>query len=384
MQAIKPAHYPWLDYRRYAFSLGRMGGGAAWLSGATASTWDPETRHVEIRGGMAQQAATAWDKIEAVLEAAGLTLADVTRVTEYLPPDGVKRYAELAETRDARLGDVRPTVNTAPVAALFRSGALVEIEVLAGPRGSVIGDGVIHLPTLSPTLPNGDIAYPGDVVGQTARIFDRAEEILTDLGSDLSHIAMTVDFLSPAARNNYKSSGHVRLDRLGPVYPGAAGIVQPQLMHPEALVQYDITATRDEPERIDPGWRRYDALSYSAAVKAGPLVFLSGMGALDPEKLEFRHADDIAAQADYIFELTEKAMHSAGGALRDIVKQVEFVAPHAVDEYRSVAEVRRKWFGDVPPAATGVTCGALLRGAMRIEIVQVAVIGAGSVEDANA
>jgi enamine deaminase RidA (YjgF/YER057c/UK114 family) len=245
---------------------------------------------------MTRQARTVYDKIGATLEAAGRSFADVGRVVEYVTREGFERYAKAEAVRNEVFGIRAPAVNTVPVARLLRSDAFIEIEVTAGdfvassPGLPVAREsaGVIYLPTFLPTDDRGEIVSPGDVVSQTEQIFKNAEKLLARLGTDLSHVVMTVDYLATAARKNYRASGHVRMSYLGPIYPGAAGIVQPRLLHPDALVQYDIIATRDQPTLIDPGWDRYRSLSYSAGVRAGKLVFMSGQVAMDPVSMTLR------------------------------------------------------------------------------------------------
>ena len=99
--------------------------------------------------------------------------------------------------------------------------------------------------------------------------------MLATLGLGFDRVVKTVDYTTPAALASYKGTG-ARRERLGPVYPGAAGILMPRLMHPEALIQYDFTAARDVPVAINPGWTRYQKLTYSPAVRAGKLLFMSG------------------------------------------------------------------------------------------------------------
>jgi enamine deaminase RidA (YjgF/YER057c/UK114 family) len=57
---------------------------------------------IVVRGGMTQQVRTAWAKIGAILDAAGLGLESVVRVVEYLRLEDVERYAEAAAVRRAR------------------------------------------------------------------------------------------------------------------------------------------------------------------------------------------------------------------------------------------------------------------------------------------
>ncbi|RII38633.1 hypothetical protein DL237_10225 [Pseudooceanicola sediminis] len=373
MSAIEPTSYPWLDYRKYAFALGRKTPAGLFLSGATGS------EHIDgavvTRGGMAAQARLAWAKIAAVLEAEGKSLQDVTRVAEYVPIAALEQYGEAIGVRTEILGGREICVNTVPVKGLLRPDALIEIEANTDIAAAGISKGVVHLPTILP-LKNGEICYPGDVVGQTARIFEVAEEMLLAMGLDLSHVVQTIDYLLPSVRRDYRGAGQPRFDALGPVYPGAAGIMQPGLLHPDAVVQYDITATRDVPERIRvPGWDRYDSLSYSAGVKAGKLVFGSGFGALNCATGECFHDYDIVAQADMIYASIQTMLAVAGAKMSDVVHTLEFVESQTLEAYKGVADVRRKYFGSqVLPAATGVVCEGILKRSFVIEIVPIAVI----------
>ncbi|HYB40612.1 MAG TPA: RidA family protein, partial [Candidatus Methylomirabilis sp.] len=108
--ALRPARFPWYRYDRYSFSLGLEVEGRTFLSGHTASAYDATAQRMRVAGGMAEQTRTAYAKIEAILEAAGQTMADVVRIVEYVTAAGVERYAEAAAVREALLGASRPAV----------------------------------------------------------------------------------------------------------------------------------------------------------------------------------------------------------------------------------------------------------------------------------
>src|ERR1700691_299775 len=129
--AIKPKHFPWFDYTRYSFSLGLQTPTGVYLSGHTASEYDPAAKRIVVRGGMTEQVRTAWGKIGAILDAAGLSFENVVRVVEYLRPEGIERYAEAAAVRQEVFGKHQPVVNTVPVKSLLRPEAFIEIEVTA-------------------------------------------------------------------------------------------------------------------------------------------------------------------------------------------------------------------------------------------------------------
>lgn len=377
---VTPGAYPWLDYNKYSCSLGLDTPAGVFLSGSTAAEYDAPSEAIIIKGGMADQARTAYAKVAALLDAAGRTPSDVVRVVEYVTPAGLDAYADAAGARAEFFGAHQPTVNTVPISKLLRSDALIEIEIVAGEVApAATGDaresaGIIYLPTILPTDAAGNIVSPGDVIGQTDYILQKAGKMLAKLGSDLSHVVMTVDFLTSAARKDYKRSGEPRFAHLGPVYPGAAGIMQERLLHPDALVQYDITATRDTPAPIDPGWERYKTLSYSAGVRAGKLVFMSGQGAMDPVKLDFHYVGDVVAQTEFIYGNVLKVLEVAGGNADNLVKTAEFITPASIEDYKGVADVRKRMFKQPFPASTGVACKALLKREMSIEVIPFAIL----------
>ncbi|MBT7666133.1 MAG: RidA family protein, partial [Rhodospirillaceae bacterium] len=283
--AVTPEHYPWYDYSGYSFSLGIDSGDGVYLAGHTASEYDPDSGRIQIKGDMTAQARTAYAKIGAILEAAGRSYGDAVRIVEYVRPGGIERYGEAAAVREEIFGGHHPVVNTVPVKALLRPDALIEIEVTASAGGHMEGGpaGTVFLPTIQPIDRNGDIIGAGDVAAQTEAIFETAGTMLTALGLDFSHVVKTLDYLTPAALADYRGTGAVRREFLGPVYPAAAGIIMPQLLHPDALIQYDFTAAREDPVAVNPGWGRYEKLTYSPGVLAGKKLFLSGQGAVNPD-----------------------------------------------------------------------------------------------------
>ena len=373
--AIKPAHFPWFDYSRYSFSLGLKTASGVYLSGHTASEYDPAAKRIVVRGGMTDQVRTAYAKIGAILEAAALGYGDVVRIVEYLRPEGIERYAEAAAVRAEVFGAHQPVVNTVPVKSLLRPEAFIEIEVTAGGKPATRESaGIVFLPTVQPLDDQGNILGAGDVVAQTRAIFERAGRMLAALGLGFDRVVKTLDYITPAALPAYKATGRVRKEHLGPVYPGAAGILMPRLMHPEALIQYDFIASRDTPLAVNPGWARYQKLTYSPAVRAGKLLFMSGQGSLDPATERVLFDGDVLAQAEYTYQNVLKVLAAAGGGPQHLVKTIEYVTPAALARYRDVAGVRAKLLREPWPASTGLVCEALLRPEMQIEIDPFAIL----------
>lgn len=376
--AVRPKQFPWFDYSKYSFSLGIAAGDGVYLSGHTASTHDSETGRMVIRGSMTEQARTAYAKVGAILEGAGLSYGDVVRVIEYVKPEGIERYGEAAAVRGEVFGGHLPTVNTVPVKALLRPDALIEIEITASARpataANMTSGGVVFLSTVQAVDGNGEIIGPGDVVAQTEAIFVAAEKTLAALGLGFDRVVKTLDYFTPPALENYRQTGRIRKAYLGPVYPCAAGIGMSRLLHPEALIQYDFIASRDEPVAVNPGWRRYDKLTYSPGVRAGKLLFLSGQGSVNPETHSVEHDGDVVAQAEYTYQNIFKVIEAAGGGTENLVKTIEYITPAALKRYREVGGLRSKLLAKPYPAATGLICEQLLRPEMQIEVDPFAVL----------
>ncbi len=379
--AIRPAHFPWFEYANYTFSLGLQRGSKAWLSGHSASEYDSESKHIVVRGGMEEQARTAYAKIAAILDAAGLTLGDTHRIVEYVTMRGIEHYAEAAAVREEVLGGHTPAVCTVVVDRLLRPQAFIEIEVTAGPPGEPVDgnayasdDGVVYFSSFIAIDEAGD-PLAEDLVGQTHVVFEKAVAAVRAAGLDASHIVKTVDYTTPATLGDYKRTGRVRKEFLGPVYPGAAGILLTRLQHPQALISLDVIATRHEPVAINPGWERYEKLTYSPAVKAGNLLFMSGQAALDPATEQALFAGDVVAQAEYTYANVVEVLNAAGAGPENLVKTIEYVTPAGLERYRDVAKVREKLLRSPYPASTGAICNALLRPEFEIEVDPFAILG---------
>jgi len=111
--------------------------------------------------------------------------------------------------------------------------------------------------------------------------------------------------------------------------------------------------------------------TFSPAVRAGNLLFISGMTAGD-ESGAIVGPGDIVAQTRYIFEKFGKLLAAAGGGFEDIVQTTEYVT--TTEDYGKTADVRREVFKGRFPTATGVIVAGLLREGALIEISAVAVL----------
>jgi aminoacrylate peracid reductase len=125
-----------------------------------------------------------------------------------------------------------------------------------------------------------------------------------------------------------------------------------------------------EPVYPDNDWP--DRATFSPAVRAGNLLYISGTTATD-ENRQVVGVGDIAAQTRYIFQKFEKVLAAAGGSFDNIVETTDYFL--TLDGYRETADVRREFFRGPPyPAATGVLVASLIRPEALIEIKAVAVL----------
>lgn len=114
--------------------------------------------------------------------------------------------------------------------------------------------------------------------------------------------------------------------------------------------------------------------TFSPAVRAGNLLFISGMTAGD-ESGKIVGPGDIVAQTRYIFEKFARLLAAAGGGFEHIVQTTEYVT--TTENYGETAEVRRELFKGRFPTATGVIVAGLLREGALIEISAIAVLPGG-------
>ena len=75
------------------------------------------------------QAELAWKHVISMLERAGMTVADVVKVTHYLTrAEDIPAYGKV---RNRFLGDVRPAATLLVISQLVRPEFLVEVEIVA-------------------------------------------------------------------------------------------------------------------------------------------------------------------------------------------------------------------------------------------------------------
>ncbi|MEZ5558512.1 MAG: Rid family detoxifying hydrolase [Pseudomonadales bacterium] len=100
--------------------------------------------------------------------------------------------------------------------------------------------------------------------------------------------------------------------------------------------------------------------TYSQAVAAGGMVFLSGQIPLDPVSMELVPGD-VGAQTHRVFQNLAAVAEAAGGGLEDIVKLTVYLTD--LGNFQAVNAVMQEIFVEPYPARAAVEVSALPRGA---------------------
>jgi 2-iminobutanoate/2-iminopropanoate deaminase len=110
---------------------------------------------------------------------------------------------------------------------------------------------------------------------------------------------------------------------------------------------------------------------YTDAVKAGGLVFVSGIVPIDAEG-QVVGEGDVVEQTRQIFRNLELVLRAAGCGFGDVVKVTLFLLD--VNDRARINPVRQEVFGDARPASTLVEVSALAVPGALLEIEAVAAI----------
>jgi enamine deaminase RidA (YjgF/YER057c/UK114 family) len=123
---------------------------------------------------------------------------------------------------------------------------------------------------------------------------------------------------------------------------------------------------------VNPGWRAFDRTTFVPAVRAqGEILVTSGLNAVDDDGV-LQAPGDVAGQTRVIFQKLRAILEAAGGSLEDVVKTTDYMVSR--EGYRATGDVRREFFGETFPAATGVVVKELLGRGVLIEIDAIAVL----------
>jgi enamine deaminase RidA (YjgF/YER057c/UK114 family) len=122
--------------------------------------------------------------------------------------------------------------------------------------------------------------------------------------------------------------------------------------------------------RIPSESRYAPTIGFSKAVRAGQLIFLAGITAVDAQG-DVTGGDDPYAQALACFAKVIDALRSAGATAGDVVHTRMYLTDAA--HWEAVGRAHGATFADTPPAATMLVVKQLLDPRMLVEIEVTAV-----------
>ncbi len=204
------------------------------------------------------------------------------------------------------------------------------------------------------------------------------ERFLARRGEGLHHLCLRVNSLEEAARA-VEAAG-MRLVDAEPTVDEQGRRV---FVHPEST--HGVLIGLVEPHRgpaAAPGQSggrlvlgasdpAFAGRTYVAAVaRAGTPLFVSGLTAARPDGTV--EGDTVADQARDIFAQLARILAEAGAGPANVVKTTDYII--SKDGYRAVADVRREFFGEHFPAATGIVVKELLGRGVLIEMDAVAML----------
>ena len=124
-------------------------------------------------------------------------------------------------------------------------------------------------------------------------------------------------------------------------------------------------------QNVSSGTHYEKIAGYSRAVRLGNVVHVSGTTATDGAS-DIVGIGDAGAQTEFIIRKIERALQEAGAQLTDVVRTRIYLAPGA--DWKAVAAIHGKYFGDIRPANTLFTIHALVGDDYLVEIEAEAII----------
>jgi 2-iminobutanoate/2-iminopropanoate deaminase len=110
---------------------------------------------------------------------------------------------------------------------------------------------------------------------------------------------------------------------------------------------------------------------YTDAVRAGELLFVSGIVAVDARG-ELVGGSDVVAQAEQVFAVLGRVLDAAGAGPADVVKVTVYLID--IDDRPRINPVRQRFFGAARPASTLVEVSGLAVAGARLEVDAVALL----------
>ena len=327
-----------------------VAGGLVFVSGIRAG--EP----AQLAGAdIATQTQRVLDRLKSTLEAAGSSLAQAATVHVFLKQaadfeamNGVYRkvFAENPPTRTTIVSDLG-------------DGALVEMSAVAVPNGAtretmhpagwmksprpysyiVRTQDFVFLSGLVSRRGSDDQPVTGPMATQVKTVLDNAGELLKTAGVEFSDVVSARVFITDMATFQEMNGEYRKYFATDP--PVRATVVTP-LMGATSNLEITLVASRVGRQIVVPG---AGTTPLSSAIRAGRLVFLSGMLGNTAA-----NATDVAAQTRETLTRASGALQKAGLTFSEVAEHVVYLPDLA--SRRLVDPILRETFPKDPPATT--------------------------------
>lgn len=354
MKPIIPPVFPWKDHTKYTYPLGLDINGVCFLSGNSASEYDAQANKIVVKGDLTAQIDTALAKIRAVLEAAGLSLADVISVIQYVTPQAFASIQNIPGILES-YGVSGAAIHTVPVNRLMRREALIELEVVAAGRDQKRK--IVQTPAAIRVFsePN-DFVFVGegfepDEHGSDASLeseIRRVERLLEGMGTGWKSVGRCRLMLASVSSSEVDEAVGALKKRIPdlPVMP-AVGVVQLPAGRAHISVEICASSGKAEPSRTVHGGlvRRF-----------GSCLMATGLQSRDGTLSLVEQVEDIYSS------IVPEVLAEAGMEIRNTVQTVEWVTEDVLPDYRQTGTTRRNLLREPFPVASGLVCSALPNG----------------------
>ncbi len=171
----------------------------------------------------------------------------------------------------------------------------------------------------------GKVLCKGDLIDQTKVVYEKLGVILEAAGLGFHNIVQTVDYIDPVALPQYRQTGEVRRQYLGNTPVASTGICVERLLRPDALIEVSAVAMRGAKQVINPGWDRYQQLTYVPGVEVDGVVWLSGFIGVEEVNGRRHYPHDTNQQVGLAYQTVGKILKAAGSGPSDVVRAVAVV-----------------------------------------------------------
>ncbi len=307
-------------------------------------------------GDLGLQIGAAVANLEAALRQCGAGLAEVVKIIAFFVPDRSCDERDFTELLARALpAELSIALCVVPVTALPLWGLRVQLQAIAIdhrvrrtiaptaelpplPRPFVHGvrGGEMIFPSAqSARLPDGSIAFAGDIVAQSKLAMNRLEKVLRMLGADLDDVVKQNRWASgDPSEEAWKPAALAVANRYSEPGPVATGIDIPEEVAGRVLIKIDVIAMRGADGARLPRthawpqghWDWPIHLTYKHGCRCGDFVFVGGQVSWDP-KSRIIDPGAMIPQTRRTMENIARILGDLGAGMTDVVLVTSFYNP---------------------------------------------------------